>query len=68
MFFFFAETGTATMTNVTSFCMQFEKRGCGLLREAFQGKREWTVCWKRGRVGGGSVSTYILSKGRQFVT
>ena len=33
---------------MTSFCVQFEKRGRGLLREAFRGKGEWAVGWKRG--------------------
>ena len=35
-----------TRTNVTSFCMQFEKWGRGLLREAFRSKGEWAGGWK----------------------
>ena len=31
-------------TDVTSFCMQFQKRGSGLLREAFWSEGEWVVC------------------------
>ena len=34
-------------TDVTSFCMQFEKRRRGLLREAFVGNGEWANCCKR---------------------
>ena len=34
-------------TNVTSFCMQFEKIGRGLLREAFQSEGEFLVNQKR---------------------
>ena len=38
-------------TNVTSFCIQFEKVGCGLLRETFWREGECFVSQKRG--GGG---------------
>ena len=36
--------------DVMSLCMQFEKVGCGLLREAFQSERECFVSQKRGGV------------------
>ena len=35
-------------TDVTSFCMQFEKRRRGLLREASFREGEWASCLKRG--------------------
>ena len=35
-------------TDVTSFCMQFEKIGRGLLRQAFQSEGEYFVSRKRG--------------------
>ena len=35
-------------TNVTSFCMQFEKRGSWLVWEAFRSKGESFVGWKHG--------------------
>ena len=34
-------------TDVTSFCMHFEKIGCGLLREGKQREGEWAVWGKR---------------------
>ena len=39
-------------TDVTSFHMQFEKEGHGLLREAFQGEGECLVSQKRGKLEG----------------
>ena len=39
----------------SSFCVQLEKVGRGLLREAFQGKRECIVSRKRGGNKKGSV-------------
>ena len=35
-------------TEVTSFCMQFEKTGCGLLREAFRGRESGLLAEKVG--------------------
>ena len=40
---------------MTSFCMQFEKIGRGLLRGAFQSDMEWVVSLKRGGNKKGSV-------------
>ena len=48
--------------NVTSFCMQFEKWGCGLLREAFRGEWECFFCWKRegGKINYNSFTSLVF--------
>ena len=51
------ETGPATV--MTSFCVQFEKWGCGLLWEAFRVKREWAVgCWPTFQTACKMMSTF----------
>ena len=46
--FFLLKVVRQSHTDVMSFCMQFKKIGCGLLREAFRREGECFVSRKRG--------------------
>ena len=45
---FLRKSSEQRRTTMTSFCMQFEKWGCGLLQEAFRSEGECFVSWQRG--------------------